>query len=71
LERFEICIGPYRSPDVDFLSIGRWTQEEAEWIKTEIRGKLESLLIPWPLKSGLLMYDEDELGLELLFGDNQ
>jgi hypothetical protein len=40
-----------------------WSKEEAEWIGAEVRGKMESLLMPRSLKIGLLLYDECELEL--------
>jgi hypothetical protein len=41
----------------------QWSKEEAEWIRAEVQGKIESLLIPRSLKPGLLLYDECELEL--------
>jgi hypothetical protein len=70
-ERFELWIGPYHHPDEDYFATERWTKAEVKWAKEEFQGKLTSLLMPWNLKSGPLKYDEDDLGLELLFGDSQ
>jgi hypothetical protein len=35
----------------------------------EVQGKMEHWPMPWSLKTGLLMHDEDELRLELLFAE--
>jgi hypothetical protein len=66
-KRFQIWMCPKRTK----MPEGWWSKEQAEWVRTDVQGKLESCLTPWSLKSGLLMYDEDDLGFGLLFADDE
>jgi hypothetical protein len=63
-KRFQLWICPKRKRC-------RWDGGARSKQRTDVQVKLESWLTPWSLKSGLLMYDEDDLGLDLLFAGDE
>ena len=66
--RFEIWLGPERKSS----KFGRhWNKNQGKWVRNNAQRNMETLLMHWSLTLGLLAYDEDELGLDVLFTDHQ